>query len=63
MTYTESDYIKAGQRFEAAATTDASRARAEVLRQMLMRESIDDQAEARRLIEQGRMEARSGVAA
>jgi len=63
MTYTESEYIQAGQRYEAAATTDATRARAEVLRQMLMRESIDDQAEARRLIEQGRSEARQGVAA
>lgn len=62
MTYTEGEYIQAGQRYEAAATTDATRARAEVLRRMLERESIDDQAEARRLIEQGRREAR-GVAA
>lgn len=61
MTYTEHEYIQAGQRYEAAATTDATRARAEVLRQMLSRESIDDQAEARRLIALGRMEARSGV--
>lgn len=61
MTYTESEYIQAGRRFEAAVSTDAARARAEVLRQMLSRESVDDQIEARHLIEQGRAEARSGV--
>lgn len=63
MTYTEHEYIEAGARYEAAATTDATRARAEMLRRMLSRESIDDQPECRRLIEQGRAEARQGVAA
>ena len=63
MTYTEHEYIEAGRRFEKAGTTDATRARAEVLRRMLEREALDDQADARRLIEQGRAEARRGVAA
>lgn len=60
MTYTENEYIQAGRRYEAAGTVDAARARAEVLRRMLERESVDDQGEARRLIEQGRQEARQG---
>jgi hypothetical protein len=63
MTYTEHEYIHAGQRYEAAATNDAARARAEVLRRMLERESLDDRAEARRLIEQGRADVRQGAAA
>lgn len=62
MTYTEHEYLEAGRRYEKAGTTDAARARAEVLRRMLEREALDDRAEARRLIELGRSEAR-GVAA
>ena len=63
MHHTEHDYIEAGHRFEAAQTVDAARARAEILRAMLKREAIEDHAEARRLIDIGRQEARQGAAA
>ena len=59
MHYTEADYIKAGYQYERAATPDAARARAEVIRAMLRTEHPTNQTEARRLIEQGRQEARA----
>jgi hypothetical protein len=52
MKYTENDYIKAGYKYERGTTP------AESLRTMLEAETIDDRSEARRLIEQGRHEAR-----
>ena len=59
MHYTETDYIKAGYQFERATTPDSARARAEVIRAMLRTENPTNQTEARRLIEQGRQEARA----
>jgi hypothetical protein len=59
MHYTEADYIKAGYQFERATTPDSARARAEVIRSMLRTENPTNQTEARRLIEQGRQEARA----
>ena len=59
MHYTEADYIKAGYQYERASTPDAARARAEVIRAMLRTENPTNQTEARRLIEQGRQEARA----
>jgi predicted RNA binding protein with dsRBD fold (UPF0201 family) len=53
MKHTESDYINAGYAYERGKKA------AETLRHMLEAESIDDRTEARRLIEQGRQEARS----
>lgn len=52
MKHTENDYIKAGFRFEKGQTP------AENLRAMIEKETIEERAEARRLIEQGRHEAR-----
>lgn len=52
MTHTEAAYIQAGYRYERGQTP------AETLRRMIEAEQIDDRAEARRLIEQGRQEAR-----
>lgn len=52
MNHTEADYINAGHRFERGQTA------AETLRRMIESERIEDRAEARRLIEQGRAEAR-----
>ena len=52
MKHTESEYINAGHRYERGQTP------AETLRRMIEAEQIDDRAEARRLIEQGRQEAR-----
>ena len=52
MTHTENEYIQAGYRYEKGKTP------AETLRRMIEAEQIDDRAEARRLIEQGRQEAR-----
>jgi len=52
MKYTENDYITAGFKFERGKTP------AENLRAMLETETIEERAEARRLIEQGRHEAR-----
>ena len=59
MHYTEADSIKAGYQFERATTPDSARARAEVIRAMLRTEHPTNQTEARRLIEQGRQEARA----
>ena len=52
MKHTESDYINAGHAYEQGKKAG------ETLRKMLEAETIDDRAEARRLIEQGRQEAR-----
>ena len=52
MRHTESDYINAGYSYELGKTP------AQSLRTMLEAESLDDRTEARRLIEQGRTEAR-----
>ena len=52
MKHTENEYIQAGYRYEQGKTP------AETLRRMIEAEQIDDRAEARRLIEQGRQEAR-----
>ena len=59
MNHTEAEYIQAGYRYERATTPAASTAAAQVLRNMIESEHIDDRAEARRLIEQGRQEARA----
>ena len=56
MQHTESEYITVGYRYERGKTP------AETLRQMIESEHIEDRAEARRLIEQGRREARQGPA-
>jgi hypothetical protein len=52
MKHTEHEYITAGFKFEKGKTP------AENLRAMIETETIDDRSEARRLIEQGRHEAR-----
>jgi hypothetical protein len=52
MKYTEADSLNAGHAYEKG------RKAAETLRHMLEAETLDDRAEARRLIEQGRQEAR-----
>lgn len=52
MKHTESEYITAGYRYERGQTP------AETLRRMIEAEEIEDRAEARRLIDQGRREAR-----
>ena len=52
MKHTENEYIKAGYDFEKG------RKLAQSLRVMIEAEDIDDRAEARRLVEQGRAEAR-----
>lgn len=58
MKHAEADYIRAGYRYEAAASLSAARARAELIRHMLQGEHATNHAEARRLIDQGRAEAR-----
>ena len=52
MNHTERDYIQAGYNFERG------RIQADVLRLMIESERIEDRQEARRLIAQGRAEAR-----
>jgi hypothetical protein len=54
----EADYIRAGFKYESATSLDRSRAEAQRIRAMLSSETPNDQTEARRLIEQGRKEAR-----
>ena len=52
MTHTEAAYIRAGYQYERGKTT------ADHIRAMLESEHLNDKPEARRLIEQGRTEAR-----
>lgn len=56
MNYTAADYVTAGYNYERAKTATAQ---AELIRKMLESEHIEERAEARKLIEQGRKEARS----
>lgn len=56
MNHTPAEYINAGYRFEQGKTGP------DTLRRMIESEHIDDRAEARRLIEQGRREARQVAA-
>lgn len=58
MKHTENQYIQAGYKYEKARTPAGSAAQAQAIRVMLESEHIEDHAEARRLIEQGRQEAR-----
>lgn len=57
MKNTEHDYIQAGYKYERAEPQRATVV-AEHIRHMLESEHITDKPEARRLIEQGRAEAR-----
>lgn len=52
MRHTESEYIEAGYKYEQGKKTGDS------LRAMIESEHVTDKPEARRLIEQGRAEAR-----
>lgn len=54
MKHAENDYISAGYQYERGKTT------ADKIRAMLESEHVNDKPEARRLIEQGRSEARQG---
>jgi esterase/lipase superfamily enzyme len=54
----EATYITLGYKYEKAETANAARAFAETIRSLLQGEHLTDQPEARRLIEQGRQEAR-----
>jgi phosphosulfolactate phosphohydrolase-like enzyme len=56
MKYSIADYVTAGYNYEKALN---STAQAERIRKMLESENIEERSEARRLIEQGRAEARS----
>lgn len=58
MKHTENDYIQAGYKYERASSPNAAIAEAQRMRNMLESETIEDQAEARRLINQGIEEAR-----
>lgn len=57
MNHTEAAYIRAGFAFEKGQTA------ADTLRKMIESETIPHRTEARRLIEQGRAEARLSTAA
>lgn len=59
MKHAEADYINAGYKYESAKTPDKARAVAQTIRKMLDEETIEDQQDARYLIERGRQEARS----
>lgn len=58
MKHPEADYINAGHRYETARTPGQVAAASQSIRAMLEAEKLHDQTEARRLIEQGRQEAR-----
>lgn len=54
----EADYINAGHRYERARTPGQVAAASQIIRNLLEAEKPHDQTEGRRLIEQGRREAR-----
>ena len=56
MKHSTADYITAGYNYERARIATAQ---AEIIRKMLESEHIEERVEARRLIEQGRQEARA----
>jgi hypothetical protein len=58
MTHTEAAYINAGHRYERATTPGQVAAASQIIRTLLEAEKPHDQTEGRRLIEQGRQEAR-----
>ena len=58
MNHSESDYINAGYKYESAKSLDKARAAAQLIRAMLTSENPRDIEEARRLLDQGRAEAR-----
>ena len=58
MNHAPADYINTGFKYERAAHPDTAKQYAQQLQAMLDSEFIEDRAEARRLIEQGRQEAR-----
>ena len=63
MKHAEVQYISLGFRYEAAKSVQAGTAIARTIRGLLEAETIEDRAEARRLVDRGRQEARQGVAA
>ena len=58
MNHSEADYINAGYKYESAKSLDKARAAAQLIRAMLTSENPRDIEEARRLLDQGRAEAR-----
>lgn len=58
MKHPEAAYINAGHRYETARTPGQVAAASQTIRAMLEQEKPHDQTEGRRLIEQGRREAR-----
>jgi len=58
MKHPEAEYINAGHRYERARTPGQVAAASQVIRNLLEAEKPHDQTEGRRLIEQGRREAR-----
>jgi hypothetical protein len=59
MKHTEHQYITLGYKYERAQSSDAGKAIAEAIRNLLESESINDRSDARNLVEQGRKEARA----
>ena len=58
MKHPEADYINAGHRYERARSPAQVAAASQAIRVLLEAEKPHDQTEGRRLIEQGRQEAR-----
>ena len=54
----EAAFIRAGYNYEKAKTPDQARAMANAIRALIEAEHPHDRSEARRLVEQGRSEAR-----
>lgn len=58
MNHAPAEYVNTGYKYEKATGADTAKQHAQRLRAMLTSETPEDQTEARRLIEQGRQEAR-----
>jgi hypothetical protein len=63
MKHAEAKYISLGFKYERAQSPEAGTAVAQAIRTLIEGERVEDRADARRLVDRGRQEARQGVAA
>ena len=62
MKHAEVQYISLGFKYERAQSPEAGQAAAQAIRTLIEGERVEDRADARYLVERGRIEARQGVA-
>jgi hypothetical protein len=63
MRHAEVQYISLGFKYERAQSPEAGQAAAQAIRTLIEGERVEDRADARYLVERGRIEARQGATA